>query len=97
MLDSLVHRKDGDIACPPQTTVTEKRLQGAQGLVVAIGILPNPIDLIRPGEMQSLFGDSRTGMAEKAFSLRAQGLNNLPVIHDNLRKTGRPMGTLYWI
>ena len=98
VLDSLVHRQDGQIAGPGQTAMIENLRQTAQHGRRAIGLRVNPIHKVRPGQMKFLLRNGLAMMFEQVFGAVAQelfkfGMHNTRLIR--YRAPARCRGSQY--
>ena len=72
VLDALVDWQDGKVAGARQSPVGEDRFQAAQHARRAVAVLPDPVDEVRPGQMQLLFRNRVALVLEQILGLRAQ-------------------------
>ncbi len=77
VLDALVDRQDREVAGARQAAVVEERLQAAEDPGRPVAILPDPIDEVRPRQVQLLFRDGLGLVFEKALGVRPKHFFNL--------------------
>ena len=72
MLDALVHRQDRDVPGATEAAMTEQAVQIAEDAVVAVGHGKNPVNEIRPGNVQPVLRNFRAFEIEEIIRLVAE-------------------------
>ena len=71
MLHPLVHRQDGEVAGAGQAAVAEQGGQGTQDPRGPVAHHPDPVDEIRPRQVQALLGEARAFVSQQVVGLGA--------------------------
>jgi hypothetical protein len=81
MLDALVHGKDRNVARAREAAVTEELLEAAQHRHRPIARVEDPIDGVRPGQVQRFLRDRRALVLEQRLRVLAQVIDEAIELH----------------